>query len=114
MSWCHMFVKLSHGCHAVTWMSSCCPLACKQVLSTRQVAEMMVHAYPFVNVHEALLESLATHRQELTKDDIVAAAMTNRMAADYAQLLQYCEVVGASAYSGHLPIWTCCPGAKST
>lgn len=107
-----MVVKLLHGCQAVTW-ASCCPTA-TQVLSTRQVAEMMVHAYPFVNVHEALLESLAAHGKELTKDEIVAAAVTNRMAADYAQLLQYCEVVGASAYSGHLPIWTCCPGAKSS
>lgn len=37
-------------------ISSTCRLHV-QVLSTCQVAEMMVHAYPFVNVHEALLDN---------------------------------------------------------
>lgn len=83
-----------------------------QILSTRQVAELMVHAYPYVNVHEALLESLATHRQALSKDAIMTAAQADRMTADHAQLLQYCEVVGANVYSGHLPLSTCCPNAR--
>lgn len=83
-----------------------------QVLSTRQVAELMVHAYPYVNVHEALLESLARHSHAVSKEAIVAAAQTERMAADHAQLLQYCEVVVTNVYSGHLPISTCCPNAR--
>lgn len=63
-------------------------------------------------ITQAKLESLAATHQELSKDDIVAAAKTDRMAADYAQLLQYCDNVGQNVYSGHLPIWTCCPGAR--
>lgn len=73
---------------------------------------MMVHAYPFVNVHENLLESLATKSGDPSKDSIVMAAQTNHMAAEYAQLMRYCEVVGNNSYPGHLPLWSCIPAAR--
>ena len=84
-----------------------------QVLGVRQVAEMMVHAYPYVNIHENLLETLAAQHGDPGKDNIVVAAQTSRMAAEYAQLMQYCEVVGGNVYPGHLPLWTCIPAARS-
>lgn len=83
-----------------------------QVLTIKQVAQVMVHAYPYVNIQESLLDTIATLCKAPSKEAIVADAQTDCMEVDYVQLLQYCKAVGATVYSGYLPLLTCCSDAS--
>lgn len=77
------------------------------MLSIRQVAGLLVQAYPFVSSMEPVLELLALKWHEPTIDDIVMAAETEPMTAEWDQFTEYYMVVGAMLYPDYLPISTC-------
>lgn len=64
----------------------------------------MVHAYPYVAVVETLLDTLAEQRGEPSKDDIVAVAHLNPMAADWDDFVHYCAQFDHSACSDYVPV----------
>ncbi|DBB11509.1 hypothetical protein WJX82_006916 [Trebouxia sp. C0006] len=77
------------------------------VLSIRQVAGLLVQAYPFVSSMEPVLELLALKWHEPTMDDIVMAAEAEPMTAEWDQFTEYYMIVGAMLYPDYLPISTC-------
>jgi len=77
------------------------------VLSIRQVAELLVQAYPFVSSMEPVLELLALKWHEPTIDDIVMAAEAEPMTAEWDQFTEYHMIVGAMLHPDYLPISTC-------
>jgi len=77
------------------------------VFSIRQVAGLLVQAYPFVSSMEPVLELLALKWHEPTTDDIVMAAEGDPMAAEWDQFTEYYMIVGAMLYPDYLPISTC-------
>ncbi len=60
-----------------------------QVLSSNQLAEAMVSAYPYIAVVETLLDTLAEDRGEPSKDEIVAVAPLNPMATEWEEFVKY-------------------------
>ena len=60
-----------------------------QVLTTRQLAEGMVHAYPCLAIVETMLDTLAELRGEPSKDQIVETAPLNPMTAEWEKFVNY-------------------------
>lgn len=78
-----------------------------QVLSTVQLAELWVHAYPHVTSMEVMLEVLATSHQAPSKDALVAGAQKQPMAAEWRRFLAYTEIVQTVSNPDYLPLSTC-------
>lgn len=77
------------------------------VLTLQQTAENIVHAYPHLGSVEVMLELLAAERGEASKEEIVEAAKTHPMTAEWTQLVQYHDLLGTRMYPDYLPISTC-------
>ena len=79
-----------------------------QVLTTRQVAEGMVHAYPYLAVVEDMLDTLAELRGELSKDQIVKLAPLNPMIAEWEEFIKYHADISThtnpSLWDDHIPV----------
>ena len=75
-----------------------------QVLSSRQLAEAMVHAYPYVAVVETLLDTLAEQRGEPSKDDIVAIAHLNPMASEWDDFVLYVSQFDHNTCYDYVPV----------
>ena len=78
-----------------------------QVLSTVQLAELWVHAYPHVTSMEVMLEVLATQHQAQSKDSLVAHAQKQHMAAEWRRFLAYTEIVRTISSPDYLPLSIC-------
>ena len=77
------------------------------MLSNVQVAELWVHAYPYVTSVEVMLEVLAAQRGAPSKGDLVASARQQPMAAEWRRFVAYSEVVRTLSSPDHLPLSTC-------
>ena len=77
------------------------------MLTLQQTAENIVHAYPHLGSVEVMLELLAAERGEASKEEIVEAAKTHPMTAEWTQLVQYHDLLGTRMYPDYLPISTC-------
>lgn len=75
-----------------------------QVLSTNQLSEAMVHAYPHIAVVETLLDTLAENRGEPTKGDIVAVACLNPMAAEWDDFVTYAMQFDTGQFYEYVPV----------
>ena len=76
-----------------------------QVLTSRQIAESMVHAYPYIAVVEILLDTLAELRGEPSKDDIAAMAPLNPMLAQWEDFVEYvAQLDRVPLNHGHVPV----------
>lgn len=73
-------------------------LALIQVLTTKQLAEMMVHCYPYMPSMEPFIHSLAAETRHPAKEDIVAAAQTNHMANEWKQFNEYAKYAATDIF----------------
>ncbi|KAL3135585.1 hypothetical protein ABBQ38_006065 [Trebouxia sp. C0009 RCD-2024] len=73
------------------------------VLTTKQLAEMMVHCYPYVPSMEAFIHSVAAEEGHPSMDDVVAAAQTNHMEAEWRQFNEYAKYAASDIFHDHLP-----------
>ena len=74
-----------------------------QVLTTKQLAEMLVHCYPYVPSMEAFIHSVAAEEGHFSKEDVVAAAQTNHMDAEWRQFCEYAKYTATDIFHDHLP-----------
>lgn len=74
------------------------------VLSSQQLSEAMVHAYPYIAVVETLLDTLAEDRGAPTKDEIVAAACLNPMTAEWAEFVEYVARFDSGTWYQYVPV----------
>ena len=73
-----------------------------QVLTTKQLAEMMVHCYPYMPSMEPFIHSLAAEAGHPPKEDIVAAAQTNHMASEWRQFNEYAKYAATDIFHEHV------------
>lgn len=74
------------------------------VLSSQQLSEAMVHAYPYIAVVETLLDTLADDRGAPSKDQIVAAAPKNPMTAEWEVFVQYVAKFDNGTWYEYVPV----------
>ena len=74
-----------------------------QVLTTKQLAEMMVHCYPYMPVMEPFMHSLAADMGYPSKEEIVGAAQTHPMASDWKQFNEYAKYAASEIFHSYLP-----------
>ncbi|DBB01931.1 hypothetical protein WJX77_006316 [Trebouxia sp. C0004] len=67
------------------------------VLTTKQLAEMMVHCYPYMPSMEPFIHNLAAETGYPIKEDVVAAAQTNHMTTEWRQFSEYAKCVESIA-----------------
>ena len=75
-----------------------------QVLTLRQTAENLVHAYPHIGSMEVMLEVLAEQRGEPSKQQLVEYAQTDSMAAEWQRLIKYHDFLGTQMTPDYLPL----------
>ena len=80
---------------------------CLQVLTSTQVAQVLIHAFPHVTRIIDMLEVLATMMSEPSKEAVMAAAEINPMTAEWTQFLAYCEMVLAIRSPDYMPMSAC-------
>jgi len=88
-------------------------LAMLQVLTTKQLAEMMVHCYPYMPSMEPFIHSLAVEAGYPVKEDIVAAAQTNHMATEWKQFNEYAKYAATQLFHDHVAFLKRRPDALS-
>lgn len=74
-----------------------------QVLTTKQLAEMMVHCYPYMPVMEPFMHSLAADVGYPSKEEIVAAAQTHPMETEWKQFNEYAKLAASRIFHNYLP-----------
>ncbi len=82
-----------------------------QVLTTKQLAEMMVHCYPYMPSMEPFIHNLAAETGYPIKEDVVAAAQTNHMTTEWRQFSEYAKYAATEIFHEHVPFLKCRPGA---
>jgi len=90
---------------AVAGANSTPPLA--QVLTTRQWALVIVHAYPYLMTVESSLEAFASHRGMQPKSVLLKAAQTDDMESDWLALQEYIELISQENPHDYLPLSKC-------
>ena len=78
-------------------------LAVMQVLTTKQLAEMMVHCYPYMPSMEPFIHSLAAETGYPNKEDVVAVAQTNHMTTEWQQFNEYAKHAASGIFHEHVP-----------
>lgn len=78
-----------------------------QVMTTRQWAAMIVHAYPYLMTLGASSEAFASHRGMQAKSDIVEAAQTDEMESDWLASQKYIELISQEKSHDYLPLSKC-------
>jgi len=78
-----------------------------QVLTTRQWAAMIVHAYPYLITVEESLEASAKHKGRQPKLAILKAAQTDNMESDWLALQEYIELISQENPHDYLPLSKC-------
>ncbi|DBA66859.1 TPA: hypothetical protein ACH3X2_001993 [Trebouxia sp. C0005] len=73
------------------------------VLTTKQLAEMMVHCYPYMPSMEPFIHSLAAGTGYPIKEDVVAAAQTNHMTTEWRQFGEYAKYAATGIFHEHVP-----------
>ena len=74
-----------------------------QVLTTKQLAEMMVHCYPYMPVMEPFMHSLAADMGYPSKEEIIAGAQTRPMAAEWQQFNAYAKLAASEIFHDYVP-----------
>lgn len=82
-----------------------------QVLTTKQLAEMMVHCYPYMPSMEPFIHNLAAETGYPIKEDVVAAAQTNHMTTEWRQFSEYAKYAATEIFHEHVPFLKRRPGA---
>ena len=77
-----------------------------QVLTTKQLAEMMVHCYPYMPSMEPFIHSVATETGHPSKEDIIAAAQTNHMDSEWRQFNEYAKYAATDIFHDHVAFLT--------
>ena len=78
-----------------------------QVLTPRQWAAMIVHAYPYLMTLESTSEAFASQRGMQPKSAIVEAAQTDDMESDWLALQEYTELISQEKSHDYLPLFKC-------
>ncbi|DBB14882.1 TPA: hypothetical protein ACH3X3_004483 [Trebouxia sp. C0006] len=81
------------------------------VLTTKQLAEMMVHCYPYMPSMEPFIHNLAAETGYPIKEDVVAAAQTNHMTTEWRQFSEYAKYAATEIFHEHVPFLKRRPGA---
>lgn len=77
------------------------------VLTTRQWASVIVHAYPYLMTLESSLEAFASQKGMAPKSAIVRAAQTDDMESDWLALQEYIELISQEKPHDYLPLSKC-------
>ena len=83
------------------------------MLTTKQLAEMMVHCYPYMPSMEPFIHSVAVETGHPSKEDIVAAAQTNRMDSEWRQFNAYAKFAATDIFHDHVAFLKRHPAAAS-
>ena len=75
-----------------------------QILSRMQAAVWIVHLYPYIPILEDVFEALAIARQEPSKEDLMASASGDPLAAEWAEFEEYVQGVIAQQPSCYVPV----------
>lgn len=78
-----------------------------QVLTTRQWAAIIVHAYPYLVTVESSLEAFASHKGRQPKSVILKAAQTDNMESEWLALQEYIELISQENPHDYLPLSKC-------
>lgn len=79
------------------------PCMAMQVYTTKQWAILMVQSYPYLGVMETHLEVMAADRGEPTRGELLAAAQTNTLAAEWRHLNNYLESIASKNSHDYIP-----------
>lgn len=83
------------------------------ILSTKQWALIIVHAYPYLPTVEQSLQAFAEFgKSSMSKADILKAAETDSMETAWQALQEYIELIGQQNSHEYLPL-SSCPAFKS-
>lgn len=74
-----------------------------QVLTTKQLAEMIVHCYPYMPGMEPFVHTVAAEAGHPSKEDITAAAQTNHMDSEWRQFNEYAKYAASDIFHDHVP-----------
>ena len=86
----------------------CSELLLLQVLTTKQWAIIIVHAYPYLPTVEDSLAAFAEKVKGPSKQAIIKAAETEDMEAEWQALQEFIEMIGgAESTHAYLPLSTC-------
>ncbi|KAA6422014.1 MAG: hypothetical protein FRX49_08032 [Trebouxia sp. A1-2] len=77
------------------------------VLTTRQWAAIIVHAYPYLVTVESSLEAFASHKGRQPKSVILKAAQTDNMESEWLALQEYIELISQENPHDYLPLSKC-------
>ena len=83
------------------------------MLTTKQLAEMMVHCYPYMPSMEPFIHSVAAEAGHPSKEDVVGAAQTNHMDSEWRQFNQYAKYAATDIFHDHLAFLKRHPAAAS-
>ena len=95
-----------------------------QLLSTRQLADIIVHSYPYMPMAEVLLDTIAAQSGYPSQREIEAAAHHDSMAADWELFGQYAKFIASQQSHNYLQMcqhvgsqrrWLhCCPSTSAS
>ena len=88
------------------------PPTLAQVMTTRQWASVIVHAYPYLMTLESSLEAFASQKGMQPKSAIVKTAQTDDTEFDWLALQEYIELISQEKPHDYLPL-SKCPAFKS-
>lgn len=76
-----------------------------QVLTTNQWAILIVQSYPYLPILETHFEAIAAEGGAPSKAQILAAAQSNPMAAEWRHLNKYLESIASRNSDEHIPLF---------
>ena len=74
------------------------------MLTTKQLAEMMVHCYPYMPSMEPFIHSIAAETGHPSKEEVVAAAQTNHMNNEWRQFNEYAKYAATDIFHDHVAL----------
>ncbi|DBA86282.1 hypothetical protein WJX77_007619 [Trebouxia sp. C0004] len=69
------------------------------ILTTRQLADVVVHSYPYMPITETLVDTIASQYGYPSKDDIRASAHLDPMIAEWELFSSYAKFIGSQKLS---------------
>ena len=75
-----------------------------QVLTTRQLAEVEVHSYPYMPMMETMLDTIASQLGYPSQEQIMASAHLDPMAAEWQLFGSYAKFIGSQHSHGYIQL----------
>ena len=76
-----------------------------QILSTRQLADVVVHSYPYMPIMETLVDTIASQCGYPSKEDIQASAHLDPMVKEWQLFSSYARFIGTQDCHNYIQLW---------